>query len=123
MFSRDPGGTNAVMQLIEPLRTQGNEVTVYAKDAALSIYRKLKMECTDIRDAIPSGTREETSEFVRKLNPDLIVTGTSSEDFTERHLWKAAEKRVLRVLPCLTNGRIIAYVSFRKGEIRERGRR
>ncbi len=92
MFSRDPGGTNAVVPLIEPLRTRGNEVVVYGKDAALSIYRRLSMDCTDIRDAIPSGTEEETGKFVRKLGPDLIVTGTSSEDFTERHLWKAAEK-------------------------------
>jgi CDP-glycerol glycerophosphotransferase (TagB/SpsB family) len=29
---------------------------------------------------------------VRKTRPNLIVTGTSSEDFTERHLWKAAKK-------------------------------
>ena len=91
VFSRDPGGTNAVMQLIDPLRALGNEVKVCGKDMALSIYRKLNMDCSDICDAIPSGTQEETNEFVRKARPDLIVTGTSSEDFTERHLWTAAE--------------------------------
>ena len=92
MFSRDPGGTNAIMPLIEPLRAFGNEVSVYGKDAALSIYRKQNIDCSDICDTIPSGTQEETDEFVRKTRPDLIVTGTSSEDFTERHLWKAAER-------------------------------
>ena len=91
IFSRDPGGTNAVMQLIEPLRAQGNDVHVYGKDGALSIHRKLNIECTNITDVIPSGTQEQTDDFVRKKRPDLIVTGTSSEDFTERHLWKAAE--------------------------------
>lgn len=91
-FSRDPGGTNAIMQLIEPLRALGNEVEVYGKDLALSIYRRQNLACRDIRDVVPSGTQEETSEFVRKSAPHLIVTGTSSEDFTERHLWKAAEK-------------------------------
>ncbi len=91
-FSRDPGGTNAVMPLIEPLRTLGNEVLVYGKDAALSIYRRLNLDCADIRDAIPSGREGETDKFVRVLGPDLIVTGTSSEDFTERHLWRAADK-------------------------------
>jgi hypothetical protein len=91
-FSRDPGGTNAIMPLIEPLRALGNEVSVYGKDAALSIYRKQNIDCSDICDTIPSGTQEETDEFVRKTRPDLIVTGTSSEDFTERHLWKAAER-------------------------------
>jgi hypothetical protein len=79
------------MQLIEPLRALQNQVDVYGKDNALSIYRKLNMDCSDICDAIPTGTQEETSEFLRKKCPDLVVTGTSSEDFTERHLWKAAE--------------------------------
>jgi hypothetical protein len=92
MFSRDPGGTNAVMQLVAPLRSRGNEVAVYGKDAALAIYRKFNMPCSDVREAIPSGTQEETGEFVRKVCPDLILTGTSSEDYTERHLWVAAEK-------------------------------
>src|SRR5215469_11998782 len=90
--SRDPGGTNAIMPLIEPLRTLGNEVSVYGKDAALSIYRKQNINCSDICDAIPPATQEETDEFVRNTRPHLIVTGTSSEDFTERHLWKAAER-------------------------------
>jgi len=92
LFSRDPGGTNAVLPLIEPLRARGNDVVVYGKDAALSIYHRSNVDCTDIADAIPSGTVEETEAFVLKLRPDLIVTGTSSEDFTERHLWNAAEK-------------------------------
>jgi hypothetical protein len=92
IFSRDPGGTNAIMPLIEPLRAFGNEVIVYGKDAALSIYRKQNIDCSNILDSIPSGTQEETDEFVRRTRPDLIVTGTSSEDFTERHLWKAADR-------------------------------
>ena len=91
MFSRDPGGTNAVLPLIEPLRIEGNEVVVFGKDAALSIYRRLNVDCADIREAVPLGTEDETDKFVRELDPDLIVTGTSSEDFTERHLWNAAE--------------------------------
>ncbi len=92
VFSRDPGGTNAVLPLIEPLRLAGNEVVVYGKDAALSIYRRLNMDCADIRAALPLETEDETDKFVRELGPNLIVTGTSSEDFTERHLWKAAAK-------------------------------
>jgi len=91
-FSRDPGGTNAILQLIAPLRALGNRVDVYGKDLALAIYRKLNMSCSDICDDIPSATQEEANAFVSKVCPDLIVTGTSSEDFTERHLWKAAQR-------------------------------
>jgi hypothetical protein len=107
--SRDPGGTNAVMPLIEPLRALGNEVCVFGKDAALSIYLKQNIDCSDIRGAIPFGTQEETDEFVRRTRPDMIVTGTSSEDFTERHLWKAAEKAGIKsfaVLDQWTNYRL-----------------
>ena len=92
MFSRDPGGTNAIMPLVEPLQALENEVIVYGKDAALSIYRKQNIDCSDICGTNPLGTQEETNEFVRSTRPDLIVTGTSSEDFTERHLWQAAER-------------------------------
>ena len=109
ILSRDPGGTNAVMQLIEPLRALGNEIQLYGKDAALSIYRKLNLDCSDISESIPSGTQEETNEFVRTVSPDLIVTGTSSEDFTERHLWRAARRRGLQPLRSLTSGRTIAF--------------
>ena len=92
IVSRDPGGTNAIMPLIEPLRVLGNEVSVYGKDLALSIYQKQNIDCSDIYDIMPSGTQGETDKFVRKTRPDLILTGTSSEDFTERYLWRAAEK-------------------------------
>jgi hypothetical protein len=91
IFSRDPGGANAVAQLIEPLRLLGNHVAVYGKDAALDVYRKLKIDCADIGSTMPSLTEEGASRFVQALQPDLILTGTSSEDFTERFLWKAAE--------------------------------
>jgi hypothetical protein len=92
IFSRDPGGTNAVMQLVAPLRALGNEVAVFGKDAALSIYPRFNMDCNDIRASIPSETLTGVGEFLSNISPDLIVTGTSSEDFTERYLWKAAEK-------------------------------
>jgi hypothetical protein len=107
--SRDPGGTNAVLPLIEPLRALENEVIVYGKDAALSIYRKQGVECFDISNSISSGTQEEADEFVRKIRPDLVVTGTSSEDFTERRLWQAAERAGVRsfaVLDHWTNYRL-----------------
>jgi hypothetical protein len=107
--SRDPGGTNAVLPLIEPLRVLENEVIVYGKDAALSIYRKQGIECFDISNSMPSATQEEADEFVRRIRPDLIVTGTSSEDFTERRLWKAAEREGVKsfaVLDYWTNYRL-----------------
>jgi len=107
--SRDPGGTNAILPLLEPLRASGNELIVYGKDAALAIYRKHDVNCHDISEAVPSGSQCQIDELVRKVHPDLIVTGTSSEDFTERSLWQAADKAGIKsfaVLDQWTNYRL-----------------
>lgn len=109
IVSRDPGGTNAVLPLIEPLRALENEVIVYGKDVALSIYRKQGIECFDISNFISPATQEIADEFLQKIRPDLLVTGTSSEDFTERRLWQAAERAGVRsfaVLDHWTNYRL-----------------
>ena len=90
--SRDPGGTNAVVQLIGPLRALGYEVAVYGKDAAIPIYRKQGIECTGITEVLPVVTAESAAELSKKVSADMILTGTSSEDFTERCFWQAAER-------------------------------
>jgi hypothetical protein len=92
VFTRDPGGTNAVFPLIEPLRARGNELLVFGKDAALSIYQRHKISHTDICKAMPSNSPASASEFLRRTKPDFILTGTSSEDFTERRLWLSSEE-------------------------------
>ena len=92
------------MPLIEPLRALGNNVCLYGKDAALSIYRKQNIDCSDISDAIPLGTQEQTDQFVRKTGPDLMVTGTSLWTSRRGAFGKRQRWRGLQALPCLTNG-------------------
>ncbi len=109
VFSRDPGGANAVAPLLEPLRARGHQLIVFGKDAALPIYRKFQIDSADITQVTSCDTRRAVESFAAGIQPDLILTGTSSEDFTERWLWVAAEKMGIRsfaVLDQWTNYRL-----------------
>ena len=92
MYSRDPGGTNTIMPLFRPLQARGYEVSLYGKDVALNIYRQNGLDATDITEHVNRIGIVEIIEFLSKIKPDCIITGTSIEDFTERYLWKASEK-------------------------------
>jgi len=92
MFSRDPGGTNTIIPLFRPLQERGYEVILYGKDVALKIYRQSGLDANDIAEYVSEFGKAEIQEFIEKINPDCIITGTSIEDFTERYLWKASEK-------------------------------
>lgn len=92
MFSRDPGGTSTIMPLVRPLREKGYEVKLYGKDVALNIYHQNGLDAADIMACVNKIGIVEIEEFLRKLSPVCVITGTSIEDFTERYLWLASEK-------------------------------
>ena len=92
MFSRDPGGTNTLIPLVRPLQQRGHDVELYGKDVALSIYRRDGLSAINIAECVHTFGVAEISEFIIRINPDLMITGTSIEDFMERYLWKASEK-------------------------------
>lgn len=88
-FANDPGGANAISPLIEPLK-KNNEVFIYAKGNALS----------KIPNAIEF--KEDYIEaFLKNLKPDCIITGTSANDFTEKHLWEAANRLNIKSMAIL----------------------
>jgi hypothetical protein len=79
-FAHDPGGANAVFPLINVFENLGNKVYIYAKGPAKSkILNSLDLP-------------ENIDALLYSLNPNFIITGTSSNDFTEKFLWKAAKK-------------------------------
>jgi hypothetical protein len=75
-FAHDPGGANAILPLIHEFHNS----LVFGKGPALEIL-------PDVRQ-LP-----ETA--LKNYRPDFLITGTSCNDFTERHLWK--EARDLRI--------------------------
>lgn len=92
LLSRDPGGTNAIIPLYNPLKAKGYDVLLYGKDDALRIYKNMGLLSINIIDSIKTLNLDTIELFLKSLNPDLIITGTSGDDKTEKYLWKAAEK-------------------------------
>lgn len=89
-FARDPGGANVILPVYEKTKTQF-ETLVYAKDFALSKMRAEGIPVIDIEQECQSTKLEAVCGFLKRIAPDVIVTGTSLDDFTERYIWKAAE--------------------------------
>lgn len=79
-FAHDPGGANAINPLISILESKGYDVLVYANGPALNkLDNAVILETNDL------------NRLLEDKNPSFIITGTSSNDFTEKHLWKSAE--------------------------------
>ncbi|MCB2297186.1 glycosyltransferase family protein [Clostridium tagluense] len=92
LFSRDPGGANTVAPLYGKLKAKGYDVKLFGKDSALNKYRQYGLDGIDIEGVVKVISQEEINNFLISEKPDFLITGTSADDFTEKYLWKAAEK-------------------------------
>lgn len=91
LFARDPGGANVVMPIYEKIKTK-YKTYVYAKEFALKRFRDNGISAKDIEEECEAEAYEDVAAFLKWLSPDIVITGTSLDDFTERYLWKAAEE-------------------------------
>ena len=85
-FAHDPGGGNSIQPLIEPLKNVGHEVFVFAKGPSLNIL---------------DNSSEYIEGMMEKIKPDLIITGTSGDDFTERNLWTKSKNLGIKSIAIL----------------------
>lgn len=92
LFSRDPGGANTIIPLVDKLINRGYDVLLYGKDSALHRYRKFGLEGIDISYSLSEVSIGTLIYFLKEHNPAFIITGTSSDDFTEKYIWKAAQE-------------------------------
>ena len=92
LFSRDPGGANTIIPLVEPLQNKGYNVKLFGKDVALDKYKIAKLQSINIMDYVDSVEYEVIEQFLVSEKPDFIFTGTSADDFTEKYIWKASQK-------------------------------
>lgn len=84
------GGLNVILPVYKESENSF-EPFIYAKDFA---FQKLRAEGISVIN-IEQECRieeEEIYHFLKRVNPDVVVTGTSLDDYTERYLWKAAER-------------------------------
>ena len=93
LFSRDPGGANCVIPLVEPLKNKGYRVRLFGKDTALQKYAERTVrDYFDITEYLQDFAQSTFLAFLQKERPDFIITGTSADDLTEKYIWKAAER-------------------------------
>ena len=92
LFARDPGGANTLVPVVPALQARGHVASLFGKDAALARFRAAKLAVTDARAAFDCDTIDGVRQFLRHDRADVIVTGTSADDFTEKYLWMAAEE-------------------------------
>jgi len=90
LFARDPGGANTVIPLVGALRQRGFRVRLVGKDMALARYRAFNYSGENLRHLVKSDNLGETKKFLKKAGPDLIITGTSANDCSEKLIWQAA---------------------------------
>ncbi len=91
LFARDPGGANVILPVCEKLKAK-YKVWLYAKEFALDKFRDAGLSVKNIEEECGKGTFAEIRSFLERLKPDIVITGTSLDDFTERYLWKAAKE-------------------------------
>ena len=90
VYACDPGGANVVIPVVQRLRQQ-YDVLLYGKAAALQKYQAAGLLGVDLACTLLDDGYEAVRVFLNALKPDLVVTGTSANDFTERYLWKASQ--------------------------------
>lgn len=121
LFSRDPGGANTIIPLVEPLKEKGYETRLFGKDVALEKYLKAGLSSLNIIDFVKIINLKSIEDFLMHEKPDFIITGTSADDFTEKYIWKAAEKLNIpsfAILDQWTNYGI-RFSKYKISEIRE----
>src|SRR5574344_942831 len=84
-YAHDPGGSYAISPLIMPLKGK-HEVFVFGNDSGLKILNE---------------AQEFEWSLIKTINPDLIITGTSANDFTEKYIWKEAKRLGIKTIAIL----------------------
>jgi hypothetical protein len=92
LFARDPGGANTIFPLVKPLRKKGYKVFIYGKDFALKKFKENHIVALSLENSIREINIKNIENFLYKLSPDLIITGTSADDMTEKCIWLASKK-------------------------------
>ena len=88
-FARDPGGANCIIPVIQKCKGR-YDIIVYAKDVAYQRIREAGIYVCRFDEHMRKEGVCDCHSFLEEVAPDILVTGTSVDDYTERLLWKAA---------------------------------
>ncbi|MFC1748530.1 hypothetical protein ACFL2V_06955, partial [Pseudomonadota bacterium] len=101
IYARDPGGANAVLPLYLPLKNGGCEVVLCGKEFALLRYKEFGLDGIDIEGVVEEIDKIHVRAWLKQMKFDVVVTGTSGEDKSERIFWDACKKMKLKTLVVL----------------------
>lgn len=90
LFARDTGGANAIAPLYSALTKNNYKVEVYGKDFAIEGFEKLGVVCRDITKSVSPVNEANLKKFLIVKKPFLLITGTNSEEFSEKYFWRAS---------------------------------
>ncbi len=98
-FANDPGGANAIAPLIPALESK-HTVFVYGKGAALKILPNVQI-LSPYMESFSKTIPKYLEKLLFSIQPDLLITGTSGSDFTERYLWQLSQKMHIKSIAIL----------------------
>ena len=98
--SQDPGGTNALIPIINNIDKYYNPIVI-AKGTAVDIYNRRDVSCKDVTELLKDVNVDSLTKIINDYSIDLVITGTCVTDFYERHLWIAARKAGVKSLAVL----------------------
>ncbi len=91
LFARDPGGANVILPIYEKMKDK-YQVFVYAKDFAVKRFQDAGVPVRDLEEECSKGSFIEIKSFLQRVKPQILITSTSLDDFTERYFWKASNE-------------------------------
>jgi hypothetical protein len=89
-FSRDPGGTNAIIPVAKQIgHGKAIQAVNFASSFAIPIWEQSGLEFTPLPDTL---SLQEIDFLLKSTKPDFVFTGTSDDTTLEGNFWRSAKK-------------------------------
>lgn len=90
-FSRDPGAANVIIPVFKKMESNESlSLHLYGKEFALDKYKESNCDYVNLLDEVERCDLDHIKNLLLINGFDLVVTGTTTNDDTDRLLWKAA---------------------------------
>lgn len=101
MFARDPGGANAIAPIAKELINLDFNVEIYGLQFANDVFLNYGIKSKNIQNELSSIDRLEIKKWLSDKSPQIVITGTSADDFTEQIIWSESESLGIKSIAVL----------------------
>ncbi|OEH85491.1 hypothetical protein BHU72_05235 [Desulfuribacillus stibiiarsenatis] len=92
LYSRDPGAANVIIPIYSELLKSSYVVKLLGKDAAISKYKLFNIyNYTNVSNSTEDTSVDYWINYLKDHKFDFVITGTGSEEYSDKYLWKACE--------------------------------